>query len=122
MCIRDRFTNHIHADDLAAACVAALRYGRANRVINVVDDSDLKMGDYFDRVAAAFDLPPPPRLPAAELQQRLSPLPWSFMRESPRIGNERLKRELKLRLRHPSVDDGIAAARCGPLFERLQSC
>jgi nucleoside-diphosphate-sugar epimerase len=52
----DVFTNHIHADDLAAACIAALRHGRGNRAYNVVDDSDLKMAEYFDRVAAAFDL------------------------------------------------------------------
>lgn len=118
----DVYSNHIHADDLAAACVAALRYGRANRVFNIVDDSALKMGEYFDHVAAAFELPPPPRLSAAELQQRLSPVQWSFMRESRRIGNERLKRELKLQLRHPSVDDGIAAARCGQLLECPPPC
>lgn len=106
----DVFTNHIHAEDLAAACLAALRHGRANRTINAVDDSDLRMGEYFDRVAAAFDLPPPPRLSREEAEKRFSPLQMSFMRESRRIGNERLKRELKLRLRHPTVDDGIAAA------------
>ncbi|MFZ2269350.1 MAG: SDR family oxidoreductase [Azonexus sp.] len=106
----DVFTNHIHADDLAAACVAALRYGRANRVYNVVDDSDLKMADYFDQVAAAFNLPPSPRLSRAEAVSRLSPVQWSFMRESRRIGNRRLKNELKLRLAYPTVDVGIAQA------------
>lgn len=58
----DVFTNHIHGDDLAAACVAALCRGRANRAYNVVDDSALTMGDYFDRVADAFGLPRPPRV------------------------------------------------------------
>jgi nucleoside-diphosphate-sugar epimerase len=53
------FTNHIHADDLAAACLAALRHAGANRAYNVVDDSDLQMAEYFDRVATAFDLPKP---------------------------------------------------------------
>lgn len=106
----DVFSNHIHADDLAAACVAALRYGRANRVYNVVDDSDLKMADYFDRVADAFNLPRPPRLSRAEAMDRLSPVQWSFMRESRRIGNRRLKLELKLRLAYPTVDVGIAEA------------
>ena len=106
----DVFTNHIHADDLAAACVAALRHGRANRTCNVVDDSDLKMGDYFDRVADAFALPRPPRLERSAATQVLSPLQMSFMGESRRIGNRRLKTELKLRLRYPTVDSGIAAA------------
>ena len=106
----DVYSNHIHADDLAAACIAALRRGRSNRAYNVVDDSDLRMGDYFDRVAAAFRLPPPPRLSRVEAGRNLSPLQMSFMRESRRIGNRRLKDELKLRLAYPTVDDGIRAA------------
>jgi len=106
----DVYTNHIHADDLAAACVAALRHGRANRAYNVVDDSDLKMADYFDRVAAAFALSPPPRLSRDEAVRQLSPMQWSFMRESRRIGNRRIKQELKLRLAYPTVDVGIAEA------------
>ena len=106
----DVFTNHIHADDLAAACIAALRHGRSNRAYNVVDDSDLKMAAYFDRVATAFDLPLPLRLSRAEAAQRLSPMQMSFMRESRRIGNRRLKNELKLRLAFPTVDAGIADA------------
>jgi nucleoside-diphosphate-sugar epimerase len=106
----DVFTNHIHADDLAAACVAALRYGRSNRAYNVVDDSGLKMAEYFDRVAAAFGLAPPARLTRADAEQCLSPMQMSFMRESRRIGNRRLKEELKLRLAYPTVDDGIADA------------
>ena len=113
----DVFTNHINADDLAAACIAALRHGRSNRAYNVVDDSDLKMADYFDRVAAAFNLPPPPRLSRVEAEKRLSPLQMSFMRESRRIGNRRLKDELKLRLAYPTVDDGIWAA-----LERKDGC
>ncbi len=106
----DVFTNHIHATDLAAACRAAIRRGAANRAYNVVDDSDLKMADYFDRVADAFLLPRPPRLPLAELAQVLSAPQLSFMRESRRIGNRRLKQELKLSLAYPTVDVGIAEA------------
>jgi nucleoside-diphosphate-sugar epimerase len=106
----DVFTNHIHADDLAAACVAALRRGRAGRAYNVVDDSDLRMGAYFDRVADAFGLPRAPRLSRAEAAAQLSPVQMSFMRESRRIGNMRLKDELKLRLAYPTVDAGIADA------------
>ncbi|MRT18542.1 SDR family NAD(P)-dependent oxidoreductase, partial [Vitellibacter sp. q18] len=88
----DVHTNHIHADDLAAACVAALRHGRANRVVNAVDDSSLKMGDYFDCVADAFKLPRPPRLTRDAAAAVLSPVQMSFMRESRRIGNDRLKK------------------------------
>ncbi|MGB4853962.1 MAG: SDR family NAD(P)-dependent oxidoreductase, partial [Candidatus Dechloromonas phosphoritropha] len=111
------FTNHIHAADLAAACVAAMRHGQANRTYNVVDDSDLKMADYFDQVADAFALPHPPRLSRVAASAVLSPMQMSFMRESRRIGNRRLKNELKLRLAYPTVDDGIRAA-----LERKDGC
>ncbi|WP_265946047.1 NAD-dependent epimerase/dehydratase family protein [Dechloromonas sp. A34] len=106
----DGYTNHIHADDLAAACIAALARGQANRVYNVVDDSDLRMADYFDRVADAFALPRPPRISRGEAERTLPPVQMSFMRESRRIGNDRIKKELKLRLAYPTVDAGIAEA------------
>ena len=95
---------------LFRSCVAALRRGRAGRAYNVVDDSDLRMGAYFDRVADAFGLPRAPRLSRAEAAAVLSPIQMSFMRESRRIGNARLKHELKLRLAYPTVEAGIADA------------
>ncbi len=106
----DVFTNHIHADDLAAACIAAIHHGAANRSYNVVDDTDLKMADYFDRVADAFALPRPPRVTREDLTNAVTPTQLSFMRESRRIANLRLKKELKLRLAYPTVDEGIAEA------------
>ncbi len=109
----DVFTNHIHADDLARAAVAASRYGLPNRVVNVCDDSDLCMGDYFAQVAAALDLPAPPRLSRQEAAAVLSPLQLSFMSESRRIGNGRLKRELHLRLRYPTIQQTLAEVRAG---------
>jgi hypothetical protein len=68
------------------------QHGGASRAYNVVDDSDLKMAEYFDRVADAFELPRPPRISRQEAEQSLSPMQMSFMRESRRIGNQRLKK------------------------------
>jgi nucleoside-diphosphate-sugar epimerase len=118
----DVFTNHIHADDLAHAIRAAIRYGRPNRAINVVDDTDQQMADYFDAVADAFALPRPPRLDRETLRQTLSPVQYSFMRESRRIGNARLKRELHLRLCYPTTADGIAAARASTATQDSPAC
>ena len=101
----DVFTNHIHALDLARAAIAAMRKGKPGRVFNVVDDSALPMGVYFDRVADAFGLPRPPRISRAEAAARISPALMSFMSESRRIGNQRLKRELRFSLCYPTVDD-----------------
>jgi nucleoside-diphosphate-sugar epimerase len=110
----DSYTNHIHADDLARACVAALERGRANRAYNISDDSDLPMGDWFDKLADAFGLPHPPRVSRAEIKTMLSPLLLSFMGESRRLVNTRMKRELKLKLHYPTVDDGIKSALGNP--------
>ena len=67
------------------------------------------MGDYFDAVADAFNLPRPPRLPRAELQKIVSPMLLSFMSESRRLKNERIKDELGIRLRYAQVSDALAA-------------
>ena len=118
----DVFTNHIHADDLAAACAAALEHGRAGRSYNVSDDSELRMGEYFDRVADAFGLPRPPRISRAEAERVMSPVQLSFMRESRRLINRRLKDELGLQLVYPSIDDGIRAALNETSNSRNSSC
>lgn len=98
----DVYSNHIHADDLARATWLAVFRGRSRRAINVVDDSALKMGEYFDQVADAVALPRPRRLPRAQLIREVSPMLYSFMSESRRIDNTRMKRELRLRLGYPT--------------------
>jgi nucleoside-diphosphate-sugar epimerase len=89
--------------------VAALWRGRAGRIFNVNDDSQLKMGDYFDLAADLYGLPRPPRLPRARAQDQLPVMQLSFMSESRRMDNTRLKSELRIRLWYPSVIDGLSA-------------
>lgn len=108
----DACTNHIHADDLGAICAAALRLGRPGRAYHVCDDSNIKMGDYFDLVADALGLPRPPRISRVEAAARLPPELLSFMGESRRLANDRMKTELRVRLRYPTVAaalEGMAA-------------
>lgn len=104
----DVYTNHIHADDLAAIAQAALSRGRAGRIYNASDDSVLKMGEYFDLLADRSGLPRAPRLPRAEVEQRLSPAMLSFMGESRRLTNRRIKRELGVKLKYPEVASALA--------------
>ena len=108
----DSYTNHIHADDLARISVAALQCGRPCRVYHASDDSHLKMGDYFDMVADAFKLSRVPRVSRAEAQRVLSPEMLSFMNESRRLVNNRIKRELKVKLLYPRVSDLLATVKC----------
>ena len=105
----DVYTNHIHADDLARACVLALWRGRPLRTVNTNDDSQLKMGDYVDLAADLFGLARPPRVARAWALDHISPTLLSFMSESRRLDNTRLKRELRLRLQYPSPATGLLA-------------
>jgi nucleoside-diphosphate-sugar epimerase len=104
----DIYTNHIHADDLAAIAQMALARGRAGRIYNASDDSVLKMGEYFDLIAGRFGLPRAPRLPRTEVERRLSPAMLSFMGESRRLSNRRIKRELGVKLKYPEVASALA--------------
>ena len=99
----DVYTNHIHADDLARACVAALWRSQAQRIYNVNDDSQLKMGDYFDLAADRYGLPRPPRIPRSTARNQMPLMLLSFMNESRRMDNSRMKRELRLKLRYPTI-------------------
>lgn len=105
----DVFTNHIHADDLARACARALWMARPQRNVHVSDDSELRMGDYFDLAADLYGLPRPPRVARDTAQSSLPMSLLSFMGESRRLRNDRMKRELRLRLRYPQVADGLRA-------------
>ena len=98
----DAYSNHIQSDDLARLVCAAVYHGKPQRIINACDGGETKMGDYFDEVADAFGLQRPARLHGSELQKIVSPMLWSFMRESRRVTNTRLQ-ELKTPLRYPSV-------------------
>lgn len=99
----DVYTNHIHADDLARIAVLAMMRGRAQRIVHASDDSRLLMGDYLDLVARHMGLPSAPRLSRDDVRNHVSPVQYSFMSESRQLDNSRLIRELRIRLRYPSV-------------------
>jgi nucleoside-diphosphate-sugar epimerase len=106
---QDVYTNHIHADDLARACALALWRGVAYRVINVVDDTEMLMGDYVDLAADLYGLPRPRRVDRTQAATELPPIALSFMGESRRLRNRRLKTELRLVLRYPHVRQGLVS-------------
>jgi nucleoside-diphosphate-sugar epimerase len=103
----DVYTNHIHADDLARAVLAAMWRGRPQRVYNATDDTELKMGDYFDLAADLYGLPRPRRLPRSTAEAELPLMLLSFMSESRRLVNLRMKEELRVALRYPRVEIGL---------------
>lgn len=98
----DVYTNHVHADDLARVAIAALFRGRPNRAYHATDDAEMKMGQWFDAIADAYRMPRPPRVGWEEAEARIAPMLLSFMSESRRLSNDRMKRELRARLRYPT--------------------
>jgi nucleoside-diphosphate-sugar epimerase len=103
----DVYTNHIHADDLARTCIAALWRGKPQRITHASDDSELLMGDYFDLAAEIYGLPKPPRVARSTAREQLPLMLLSFMSESRRLDNTRLKRELRVGLRFGEVGEGL---------------
>ena len=103
----DVYTNHIHADDLAAICAIALRHALPGAIYNASDDSEMKMGDYFDLVADRNGLSRPPRITRTEAASVMPPALLSFMLESRRLSNRRMKNELGVTLRYPTVREGV---------------
>ncbi len=103
----DVYTNHIHAEDLARACLRALHLSKPQRTYNISDNTDLKMGEYFDLAADLYGLPRPPRVSRELAPEKLSLMVLSFMSESRRLDNKRMTQELKLTLKYPDVATGL---------------
>ncbi|MGN1055290.1 MAG: SDR family oxidoreductase [Comamonas sp.] len=103
----DVYTNHIHADDLSRIAMAALWRGRPQRIYHASDDTQLRMGDYVDHAADLYGLPRPPRISRAEAQTQLPAMMLSFLQESRRLHNQRIKRELRVQLRYPTIEQGL---------------
>jgi nucleoside-diphosphate-sugar epimerase len=107
--VDDVYTNHIHADDLAAIAVRALIHPNAAGIYNACDDTELRMGDWLDLIANRAGMPRPPRI-ARSQAPGLIPAPLlSFMGESRRLSNRRMKAELGMRLRCATVFEGLPA-------------
>ena len=93
----DSFSNHIHADDLARACVFFLNQPTQNaaclpfEVFNVCDDEPILMGEWMSALARVLQRAQPHQISREQMQAQVSPMRWSFMRESRRIRNEKLK-------------------------------
>jgi nucleoside-diphosphate-sugar epimerase len=103
------FTNRVHAEDLATACVAAADRGAAGAVYNISDGRPGTMTGYFKAVAERLGLPQPPEIGLAEARQRLSPAMLSYLTESRRMDNRRMREELGVVLRYPDLASGLAA-------------
>ncbi|HEB57767.1 MAG TPA: SDR family oxidoreductase [Gammaproteobacteria bacterium] len=101
-------TNRIHADDLAAVCVAAGEKARADAVYNVSDGQDSNMTEYFFTIADCLGLPRPPTVDWDEAETLLSAGMLSYLRESRRLDTRRMREELGVELGYPDLRSALA--------------
>lgn len=102
------WSNRIHAEDLVEICLAAMQQAPTGAVYNVCDGQPSTMTDYFLRIADAAGLAPPPQIPLADAPGKVSAGMLSYLRESRRLSNRKLLDELGVRLRYPTLADGLA--------------
>jgi nucleoside-diphosphate-sugar epimerase len=103
------WTNRIHADDLADVAIAAMNRGRPGTAYNVADGHPTTMTDYFSRCARLLGMPEPRRIPLAEARKELTPALLSFLEESKRLLNTRMRQDLQIVLRYPDLAAGLAS-------------
>jgi nucleoside-diphosphate-sugar epimerase len=108
------FSNRIHADDLADVCVVAAHHPAPGVVYNVSDGHPTTMTDFFCRVADLLALPRPPAITLEAARQQLNEGMLSYLAESKRIDNRRLREELGVELRYPDLTSGLRACLASP--------
>jgi nucleoside-diphosphate-sugar epimerase len=105
------FTNRIHQDDLAQICVAVsehIKVGEHNQEIyNVSDGQPSTMSYYFKAVAKAKGLPQPPEISRAKAESVMSAGMLSYLKESRRLGNKKMLKDLQITLRYKNLEEGL---------------
>ena len=102
-------SNRIHADDLAAVCLAAAVRGEDGDIFNVSDGHPSSMTSYFNACADALKLPRQPQVTFEEARLVMSPLMFSYVSESRVVDCGRMLKQLNVSLRYPTVQEGLAA-------------
>ncbi|MEE9444817.1 MAG: NAD-dependent epimerase/dehydratase family protein [Cocleimonas sp.] len=102
------FTNRIHADDLAHACLLAMESSHSNEIINITDGQPSTMTDYFNQVADFANLPRPPQISMQEAEKTLSAGMVSYLKESRRIKNKKMLALLMISLKFPNLKSALS--------------
>jgi nucleoside-diphosphate-sugar epimerase len=101
------WTNRIHADDLAMVCKRAMETAASGSIYNATDGHPSSMTVYFNQVADYAGLPRPPQIGMDEAQTAMSAGMLSYLQESRRIRNDKLRNELGITLQYPTLADGL---------------
>lgn len=99
--------SRIHVDDLAATLIASMANPVPGAIYNVSDDEPAPQADVIAYGAALLGLAPPPLEPYALVESSLPEMTRSFYRDSKRVDNTKMKRELGVRLTYPTYREGL---------------
>ena len=105
------FSNRVHADDLARACLAAARKGKAGGIYNISDGHPTTMTDYFYKVADLLGIPRPPSISLEDARRELSDGMLSYLAESKRLDNRKMREELGVEPLYPDLDSGLPSCK-----------
>jgi len=100
--------NRIHVADIAQAIAAAFAQ-RADGVFNVCDDEPTPPSDPIVFAAGLIGVAPPPEIPFDQAAKQMTPMALSFYSDNRRARNDKLKRELGVRLRYPNYRVALQA-------------
>ncbi len=97
----------IHVEDIASVLAASMARPDSGAIYNVTDDLPAAPEAVLAHAAALLGLPAPAEVPFETAE--LSEMARSFYGENKRVRNDRIKRELGLRLAYPTYREGLAA-------------
>ncbi|HTW34400.1 MAG TPA: SDR family oxidoreductase [Rhizomicrobium sp.] len=101
--------SRIHVDDLARVLAASIAKPSPNAIYNVCDDEPASQADVIAYGAELLGIAPPPLEAFAAAEPGLSEMARSFYRDSKRVRNDRMKRELGITLAYPTYREGLRA-------------
>ncbi|WFE73185.1 SDR family oxidoreductase [Roseinatronobacter sp. S2] len=102
-----QYFSRIHQADIGQALDLAIHSDIGSRVYNLCDDQPAPPQDVLAYAARIAGLPVPPEVPFEDAD--LSPMARSFYADSKRVRNDRIKRELGLKLLYPDYESGLRA-------------
>lgn len=106
----DLSVSRIHVEDLAEALVAAWLRGTDGETYLLCDDEPVTSQEYAELTASLLALPLPPTVERDDIRQELSTSAFERRIAARRCSNRRMREELQVSLRFPSVREGLPAA------------
>ncbi len=99
--------SRIHVDDIAQVLAASIDRLDPGAIYNLCDDDPAPPEDVIAHAAELLGLPVPP---AEDIESaEMTPMARSFYAESKRVRNDRIKRDLGVRLLYPTYRTGLKA-------------